>query len=143
MDEWLDDDDTRRPKMEFGVTVLTTGFWPTYKFTELALPEECVGCVSTFKEFYEKKLQHRKLTWIYGLGQVSMKGNFSSKPIELNINLFQAAILLLFNEQGSLKYTEIRDRLGLPDEDMARNLHSLSCAKYKILLKEPAGKTVS
>ena len=142
-EKWLDDDDTRRPKMEFGVTVLTTGFWPTYKFTELALPEECVGCVSTFKEFYEKKLQHRKLTWIYGLGQVSMKGNFSSKPIELNINLFQAAILLLFNEQGSLKYTEIRDRLGLPDEDMARNLHSLSCAKYKILLKEPENKIIN
>ena len=142
-EKWLDDDDTRRPKMEFGVTVLTTGFWPTYKFTELALPEECVRCVSTFKEFYEKKLQHRKLTWIYGLGQVSMKGNFSSKPIELNINLFQAAILLLFNEQGSLKYTEIRDRLGLPDEDMARNLHSLSCAKYKILLKEPENKIIN
>ena len=142
-EKWLDDDDTRRPKMEFGVTVLTTGFWPTYKFTELALPEECVGCVSTFKEFYEKKLQHRKLTWIYGLGQVSMKGNFSSKPIELNINLFQAAILLLFNEQGSLKYTEIRDRLGLPDEDMARNLHSLSCAKYKLLLKEPENKIIN
>ena len=142
-EKWLDDDDTRRPKMEFGVTVLTTGFWPTYKFTELALPEECVGCVSTFKEFYEKKLQHRKLTWIYGLGQVSMKGNFSSKPIELNINLFQAAILLLFNEQGSLKYTEIRDRLGLPDEDTARNLHSLSCAKYKLLLKEPENKSIN
>ena len=142
-EKWLDDDDTRRPKMEFGVTVLTTGFWPTNKFTELALPEECVGCVSTFKEFYEKKLQHRKLTWIYGLGQVSMKGNFSSKPIELNINLFQAAILLLFNEQGSLKYTEIRDRLGLPDEDMARNLHSLSCAKYKLLLTEPENKSIN
>ena len=54
-----------------------------------------------------------------------MKGNFASKPIELNINLFQAAILLLFRQE-TLKYTEIRERLGLPDEDMARNLHSLS-----------------
>ena len=142
-EKWLDDDETRRPKMEFAVTVLTTGFWPTYKFTELALPEECVGCVTTFKEFYDKKLQHRKLTWIYGLGQVTMKGNFASKPIELNINLFQAAILLLFNEQETLKYTEIRERLGLPDEDMARNLHSLSCAKYKVLLKEPENKSIN
>ena len=142
-EKWLDDDETRRPKMDFAVTVLTTGFWPTYKFTELALPEECVGCVTTFKEFYDKKLQHRKLTWIYGLGQVTMKGNFASKPIELNINLFQAAILLLFNEQETLKYTEIRERLGLPDEDMARNLHSLSCAKYKVLLNEPENKSIN
>ena len=142
-EKWLDDDETRRPKMEFAVTVLTTGFWPTYQFTELALPEECVGCITTFKEFYDKKLQHRKLTWIYGLGQVTMKGNFASKPIELNINLFQAAILLLFNEQETLKYTEIRERLGLPDEDMARNLHSLSCAKYKLLLKEPENKSIN
>ena len=142
-EKWLDDDETRKPKMEFAVTVLTTGFWPTYQVTELALPEECVGCITTFKEFYDKKLQHRKLTWIYGLGQVTMKGNFASKPIELNINLFQAAILLLFNEQETLKYTEIRERLGLPDEDMARNLHSLSCAKYKVLLKEPENKSIN
>ena len=42
-----------------------------------------------------------------------------------------------------LTYTEIRERLNLTDEDVLRLLHSLSLAKFKILGKEPAGKTLS
>lgn len=29
------------------------------------------------------------------------------------------------------------------DDDVLRLLHSLSCAKHKVLLKEPAGKTIA
>jgi cullin 1 len=29
------------------------------------------------------------------------------------------------------------------EEDVTRLLHSLSCAKYQILSKEPAGRTIS
>lgn len=34
-------------------------------------------------------------------------------------------------------------QLNLSDDDVVRLLHSLSCAKYKILLKEPSTKTIS
>lgn len=33
--------------MECAVTVLTTGFWPTYKVDEVALPMELLKCVDT------------------------------------------------------------------------------------------------
>ena len=36
-----------------------------------------------------------------------------------------------------------QERLNLPDDDVGRLLHSLSCAKYKILSKEPAGKNIA
>ena len=36
----------------------------------------------------------------------------------------------------------MKERLNLPDEDVVRLLHSLACAKYKILLKEPNTKTI-
>lgn len=39
--------------------VLTTGFWPTYKAIELALPKEMVEGVEMFKEFYEAENKHR------------------------------------------------------------------------------------
>jgi hypothetical protein len=39
--------------------VLTTGFWPTYKSIELALPREMVEGVELFKEFYEAENKHR------------------------------------------------------------------------------------
>lgn len=34
-------------------------------------------------------------------------------------------------------------QLNLPEEDVVRVLHSLSCGKYKILNKEPKTKTIS
>ncbi len=47
----------------------------------------------------------------------------------------QAAALLLFNDNAELSFHEIRERLNLPEEDVFRLLHSLSCSKYKILAK--------
>ena len=42
-----------------------------------------------------------------------------------------------------LPWVQIQERLRVSDEDVSRMLHSLSCAKYKILLKEPEGRTIS
>ncbi|KAK3248376.1 Cullin-1 [Cymbomonas tetramitiformis] len=142
-EEWLSENPGKKPGIDLTVTVLTTGFWPHYKFIELALPEEMANSVEVFKEFYEFITKHRKLTWIYPLGMCHVQGHFPSKPIELILSTFQAATLLLFNTDEKLSYEEIKERLNLPEEDVSRLLHSLSCAKYKILLKEPAGKTIA
>lgn len=146
-EEWLEaggqaDKDTK-PLIDLTVTVLTTGYWPTYKFMELALPEEMVQCVEVFKEFYETRTKHRKLTWIYALGICTINSKFTARSIELQVSTFQAAVLLLFNDEEKLTFDEVKERLRLPEDDIIRLLHSLSCAKYKILLKEPANKTVA
>lgn len=56
---------------------------------------------------------------------------------------FQAAALLLFNASDRLSYQDIKSQLNLADDDLVRLLQSLSCAKYKILIKEPSNRTVS
>jgi len=136
-DEWLAEREGKKPGIDITVTVLTTGFWPTYKFIELSLPQEMVNGVEVFKEWYETRTKHRKLTWIYALGQCMLVGKFTPKTIELQVSTFQAAALLLFNNDEQLSFAEIKERLNLPVEDLVRILHSLSCAKYKILLKNP------
>lgn len=125
------------------VTVLTTGFWPTYKQTDLALPQEMIDGVSLFKKFYGRNIQHRKLGWIYSLGMCHIKANFDVKPVELILSTFQAAVLMLFNQDLQLEFSEIKERLNLPAEDLTRLLHSLACAKYKILNKIPANRVIS
>jgi cullin 1 len=50
--------------------------------------------------------------------------------------------LLLFNNADRLSYSEIMTQLNLTHDDLVRLLHSLSCAKYKILNKEPNTKTI-
>lgn len=42
-----------------------------------------------------------------------------------------------------LSYEEVKERLNLQDDDVMRCLHSLSCGKYKILLKSPEGRLIN
>ncbi|KAG2616415.1 hypothetical protein PVAP13_3NG200132 [Panicum virgatum] len=131
------------PGIDLAVTVLTTGFWPSYKTFDINLPAEMVKCVEVFKEFYQTRTKHRKLTWIYSLGTCNINAKFDAKPIELIVTTYQAALLLLFNGADRLSYSEIVTQLNLSDDDVVRLLHSLSCAKYKILNKEPANRSIS
>lgn len=50
---------------------------------------------------------------------------------------------MLFNEAERLSFSEIVTQLNLSEDDTLRVLHSLSCGKYKILNKEPNGRTIS
>ncbi|KAF1860702.1 hypothetical protein Lal_00000115 [Lupinus albus] len=142
-EKYLLDNQHVNPGIDLTVTVLTTGFWPSYKSSDLKLPPEMVKCVEVFKDFYETTASHRKISWIYSLGTCNINGNFEPKTIELIVSTYQAAALLLFNTTDRLSYSEIMTQLNLTNEDLVRILHSLSCAKYKILKKEPNTKTIS
>lgn len=142
-EEYLHNNPAAGPGIDLAVTVLTTGFWPSYKSFDLNLPAEMVKCVEVFKEFYQTKTKHRKLTWIYSLGTCNISGKFDLKQIELVVTTYQASLLLLFNASEKLSYSEIKAQLNLTDDDVMRLLHSLSCAKYKILNKIPNTKTIS
>ena len=116
--------------------------------------------------FYEKQNQHRKLTWYYSLGMTVVKANFDARPIELSMSTLQAAIVVLFNNgplalflrlckrdgnleafmlcaDEQLSFADVKERINIGDEEVMRLLHSLSCAKYKILVKTPIGKTIN
>ncbi|KAJ0768888.1 putative cullin protein, neddylation [Helianthus annuus] len=142
-EEYLSNNSNVNPGIDLTVTVLTTGFWPSYKSFDLNLPAELVKCVEVFKEFYQTKTKHRKLTWMYSLGTCNINGKFEQKTVELIVTTYQASALLLFNSSDRLSYQEIMSQLNLSDDDVVRVLHSLSCAKYKILIKEPNTKTIS
>ncbi|KAF3976014.1 hypothetical protein CMV_000761 [Castanea mollissima] len=141
--EYLRSNSNANPGIDFSVTVLTSGFWPTYKSFNLSLPTEMAKCVQVFKDFYDTQTKHRRLTWIYSLGTCNINAKFETKTIELIVSTYQAAALVLFNSSDRLSFSEIRTQLNLTDDDLVRLLHSLSCAKYKILKKDPNTKTIS
>ncbi len=45
--------------------------------------------------------------------------------------------------EATLSFEDIRSRLNIPEEEVVRLLHSLSCAKYKLLTKTPEGRTIN
>ncbi|KAF2579014.1 hypothetical protein F2Q68_00006493 [Brassica cretica] len=114
-----------------------------YKTSDLNLPHEMVNCIESFKAYYETKTKHMRLMWIYSLGICHLNGRFDPKPIELIVSTYQADWLCAFNNTERLTYQELLEQLNHSHEDLARVLHSLSCAKYKFLEKEPASKTIS
>ncbi|OMO49804.1 hypothetical protein COLO4_38370 [Corchorus olitorius] len=142
-EEYLRENSVAHPGIDLNVTVLTTGFWPSYRSSDLRLPQEMVKCVEAFKGYYATKTKHRKLTWIYSLGTCHINGKFDQKPIELIVSTYQAAVLVLFNGSARMSYSEIMAQLNLTHDDLGRLLHSLSCGKYKILIKDPNTKTNS
>ena len=86
--------------IDLAVTVLNTGFWPSYKTsTDLNLPREMVECVEAFKSYYGTKTNQRKLRWLYSHGTCHVIGSFDPKPIELVLSTYQVytyIYLLLF-----------------------------------------------
>lgn len=140
-EEWVKMREMSLP-VDMGVTVLTTGFWPTYKHLDITLPSEMMACLEAFNTFHDdtnKKM--RKLTWQLSMGTVVIKAAYD-KPYELIVFPLQAAVLVLFNDQENITYKEISERTQLPDEDLDRVLHSLTFGKYKFLQKRPGGKSI-
>lgn len=51
-------------------------------------------CVEVFKEFYQTKTKHRKLTWVYSLGSCNINGKFGQKTIELVVGTYQVTLMM-------------------------------------------------
>ncbi|KAF8038208.1 hypothetical protein BT93_B0920 [Corymbia citriodora subsp. variegata] len=92
-EEYVSNNPNANPGIDLTVTVLTTGFWPSYKSFDLNLTAEMVKCVEVFREFYQIKTKHRKLTWIYSLGTCNIIGKFEPKTMELIVTTYQTELL--------------------------------------------------
>jgi cullin 1 len=50
-EEYLSENTQSNPGIDLTVTVLTTGFWPSYKSSDLALPAEMVSVQLSYATF--------------------------------------------------------------------------------------------
>ena len=130
-------------KLDFGVQVLTTGFWPTYKSPEVTLTSEMTRCMEVFNEWHEHKHQNRKLTWIVTQGNASVKATFGNKSYDLQVSTLQAIALNAFNGGLTIGFDDLANRLNLEDSILKPLMHSLSCGKVKVLLKQPPGPKIN
>jgi len=129
--------------IDFSVEVLTTGHWPTYKMVDVALPETMTECMQVYQKFFDGLTQHRCLKWVHSLGNATIKATYK-RPYDLQVTTLQAVALLTFNDITEwLSFEEIVERLHTDEEVCKRILHSLSCAKYKVLTKDPVSKGIS
>jgi cullin 1 len=130
-------------KLDFGVQVLTTGFWPTYKCPEVTLTEEMMKCMNVFKEWHEQKHQSRKLQWVLTQGHAVVRGTFGKKSYDFQVSTLQAIALEALSGGGTVSFDDLLQRLNLDESMLKPLMHSLSCGKHKVILKLPPGNKIN
>ncbi|XP_074030664.1 cullin-4A [Leptinotarsa decemlineata] len=124
------------------INVLTSSFWPNYPSYNVNIPAELVNYQVTFQKFYSINHSGRKLVWQPNLGHCLVKAGFESGNKELQVSLFQAMVLLLFNNSEKLTFSEIVDLTNMDMEELKRTLISLASSKSKVLMKQSKGKDI-
>lgn len=127
---------------ELSVHVLTAAQWPTYPPVELRLPADVSESLSLlrvsaltpillqmtaslerFRTFYTARNAGRRVAWAHSLGTLSIKATLPrAGEKELHVSLFQALVLLLFNDEERLSFGQIRERVGLEEKELRRTL---------------------
>ncbi|XP_072939842.1 cullin-4A [Epargyreus clarus] len=128
--------------LDLSVYILTMGFWPTYPPVEVRLPAELTRHQDHFAKFYLAKHSGRKLQWQATLGHCVLRAHFSQGNKELQVSLFQALVLLLFNDGDNLSFEEIKTATNIEEGELRRTLQSLACGKARVLAKSPRGREV-
>lgn len=161
--------DIDRKPIELSVNVLTSNYWPMDAmggassqredgtYSTVIWPPELMNLQESFKKFYLKDRQGRKLTWMSYLGNAEIKCVFPKIPgkegalgrerrHELSVPTYGMIILLLFNNLAdgqSLSYEDIQQSTNIPDHDLARMLHTLAVnPKAKVLTKHPENRQI-
>ncbi|XP_054712277.1 cullin-4A-like [Uloborus diversus] len=128
--------------IDMTVSVLTMGYWPTYPPIEVQMPPDMIKYQEIFKKFYLGKHSGRKLLWQPSLGHCVLRAVFTGGNKELQVSLFQALVLLMFNKEDSYSFEEIKQTTAIEDGELRRTLQSLACGKARVLQKSPRSKDV-
>lgn len=128
--------------IDFNVTVLTTGFWPSYQVYDANICPEMQKAISVFHNFYNGRTQHRRLQWIHTLGQATILAKMGGRRHDLIVNTHQALILLLFSRNEVHDFSFIQNSTGLDANHTKKLLATLSVSKYKLLTKTSESKTI-
>ncbi|KAI6146691.1 Cullin-4B [Pisolithus tinctorius] len=125
------------------VMVLQRSYWPfAARKKDVDLPLWVHAIRTRCVAFYKSKHQGRKLDWDHSIGTATLKARFSPVTKELTVSLYQAVVLLLFNESVELGYKQILEATRMDEGELKRTLQSLACANKKVLKKQPVGKDV-
>ncbi|KAI6096574.1 hypothetical protein EDD16DRAFT_1672061 [Pisolithus croceorrhizus] len=118
--------------------------WPfASRKKDVDLPLWMQSELAAYVKFYKSKHQGHKLDWDHSIGTATLKSRFSSATKDLTVSLYQAVVLLLFNESAELGYKQILEATRMDEGELKRTLQSLACGNKKVLRKQPVGKDVN
>lgn len=133
-------DQSRLDEMTFNPLILEKKHWPDIpkmSTSEVILPKALQACLDQFVltfDQHQPKNKHKHLDWTnYGLHQLTIEAKFNSGIKQLILNLYQALVVLLFEEKNEYTLQEIVKSTGLDRSSSSRVISSL--IKSKILFQ--------
>lgn len=69
--------------------------------------------LTAFGTYYKVKHAQHVLDWDHALGTASLTARFDLGAKELSVSLYQAVVLLLFNETTEMPFADIRAQLRM------------------------------
>jgi cullin 1 len=129
-------------KIDFGVLVLTSGFWPSAKGAEVQYSDEMMKCMKRFELWHGQQHQNRRLQWLTKQGYATVTATFGEKTYDLQVSTLQAIVLDALNGGETFSLSGLALRLNLDAAMLKPVLHSLTCCKHKVIAKIPAGKKI-
>merc|ERR1719499_2279094 len=137
------------------VNICEYGKWPETvdqkKLSSMTAPGELDDLYTSLKNFYENKHAGRKffLRWDKGSGEALVTFNKKAKNEKILIfkSTYQIMVMLCFNERNAQgkpiwKYSELKEKLGIPDDELKTALLPLMHPKLQVLQKRPGGKKI-
>jgi len=111
----------------FGIMVLATGSWPLQMpSTNFHVPEEVAGVVETFKSFYDRKYQGRKLNYLHHLSRAEVLLLAGKARCTLTSTTYQMGVELMFaTATGPLRLRDIQAHTLLQDTVLRQSLWPL------------------
>lgn len=71
--------------------------------------------LSRFEKYYKSKHEQRHIVWFHSLGTVVLTSRFPGGDKELSVSMYQALVLLMFNEREQFSAAEIQSRTRLSE----------------------------
>ena len=69
--------------------------------------------LTKYSDYYKSKHSRHVLDWDHSLGTATLKGRFNPGVKELSVSLYQAIVLLLFNESTEISFPNIKERTSM------------------------------
>ncbi|KAF8308596.1 hypothetical protein DL93DRAFT_2063738 [Clavulina sp. PMI_390] len=108
---------------------------PAANFT---LPPVLQDPLDEFVRFYAQRQPKRKLTWAPGFGSVTLLTRFDKGEKALSLSLWQALVMLLFEDVDKLTFADIRAAVEIVDlDELKRTVQSLALGRRRVLTKRP------
>ncbi|PWY70939.1 hypothetical protein BO70DRAFT_365245 [Aspergillus heteromorphus CBS 117.55] len=90
-----DDDDEDMPELH--AKILSHFFWPEIQGPEFKVPEEISSLQQRYAQGFGALKQSRKLTWLNGLGQVTVELDLEDRVFVDEVTTWQATVIHAFN----------------------------------------------